>query len=121
MPVPHKTGHKRQGMRTYMFGMIIWAVLLLGVAGIWASRHLEISRARRMKLSICSTTYDGPPANSPFISVLIAGKDEEANIERAVRSMLRQDYPNYELIVVNDRSTDRTPEILERLKAQDAT
>lgn len=102
-------------------GMIIWAALLFGVAAIWASRHVEISRAGRMQLSISSRTYDGPPSDAPFVSVLIAGKDEEANIERAVRSMLKQDYPNFELIVINDRSTDRTSEILDRLKAEDAT
>ncbi len=101
--------------------MMIWAVLLSFVTLIWLSRHREINAARRQKLAINSRTYDGPPADAPFVSVLIAGKDEEANIERAVRSMLRQDYPNFELIVINDRSTDRTPRILESLKAEDAT
>ena len=46
--------------------------------------------------------------------MLIAAKDEEDNIEPCVRSMLLQDYPNFELIVINDRSRDRTPQILER-------
>ncbi len=101
--------------------MIVWAVLLLGVAVIWLTRHGAINAAKREQIPLCSTSYNGSPPPSPFVSVLIAGKDEEANIEKAVRSMLAQDYPNFELIVVNDRSTDRTAEILERLKAADTT
>ncbi len=52
-----------------------------------------------------------------MVSFLIAAKDEEANIETAVRTVLAQDYPNFELIVINDRSTDRTRAILDRLAA----
>jgi chlorobactene glucosyltransferase len=98
--------------------MIIWAVLLVGVAGIWASRHLVISKARREQIPLRSDSYDGPPAKPPLLSVLIAAKDEEANIEQAVRTMLNQDYPNFELIVVNDRSTDGTAAILDSISAE---
>ncbi len=101
--------------------MIVWTMFLLLVALVWFTRHLEIQQAKRDQIPLCSTSYPGPPADAPLVSVLIAGKDEEANIERAVRSMLRQDYPNFELIVINDRSQDRTPKILESLKAQDTT
>lgn len=100
---------------------VLWTVLLLLVTLIWASRHLEIQRAKRELIPLSSHSYSGPPENAPMVSVLIAGKDEEANIERAVRSMLRQDYPNFELIIINDRSQDRTPKILESLKAEDKT
>jgi cellulose synthase/poly-beta-1,6-N-acetylglucosamine synthase-like glycosyltransferase len=102
-------------------GWIIWSVLLAGVACIWASRHWEISRARRQHRPLTSRSYNGPPGGQPLLSVLIAAKDEEANIRTAVESMLQQDYPNYELIVINDRSQDRTPAILEELEAADTT
>jgi glycosyltransferase involved in cell wall biosynthesis len=101
--------------------MIFWSVLLLLVSVVWFTRHLDIQRAKREQLPLSSRSYPGPPDNPPLVSVLIAGKDEEANIERAVRSMLRQDYPNFELIVINDRSQDRTPSIIESIKAEDAT
>jgi len=98
--------------------MIVWAALLFGVACIWASRHLAISRARREQPPLTPASHAGPPAQPPFVSVLIAAKDEETNIEPAVRSMLEQDYPAFETIVINDRSADRTGEILESLKAE---
>ncbi len=98
--------------------MIIWSVLLGLVACVWASRHLVISRARREQIPLRPNSYPGPPAEAPLVSVLIAAKDEEANIEAAVRTMLQQDYPNFELIAVNDRSTDRTGEILESIRTE---
>jgi len=55
--------------------------------------------------------------SGPKISVIVAAKDEEQNIELCVQSMLDQDYPNFELIVVDDRSTDGTLKILQRLES----
>lgn len=54
-------------------------------------------------------------ANVPKVSVIIAARNEERNIAQALQSVLTQDYPNFEVIVVNDRSTDRTADILGRL------
>lgn len=98
--------------------MVVWAVLLGLVALVWLSRHLAINQAQRDQIPLNSHSYAGPPEHPPLVSVLIAAKDEEANIETAVRTMLAQDYPNFELIVINDRSSDRTAEILESIKAQ---
>jgi cellulose synthase/poly-beta-1,6-N-acetylglucosamine synthase-like glycosyltransferase len=55
----------------------------------------------------------------PIVSIIVAACNEEAGIEPALRSVLLQDYPKSEVIVVNDRSTDRTAEILERIAAAD--
>ncbi|MGE5313645.1 MAG: glycosyltransferase [Acidobacteriota bacterium] len=53
----------------------------------------------------------------PFVSVLVPARNEEATIERCVRSLLAQDYPNFEVIVLDDNSTDRTAVILGQLRA----
>jgi cellulose synthase/poly-beta-1,6-N-acetylglucosamine synthase-like glycosyltransferase len=47
--------------------------------------------------------------------VIIPARNEERGVRAAVESVLRQDYPALELIVVNDRSTDRTGAILAAL------
>jgi chlorobactene glucosyltransferase len=60
-----------------------------------------------------------PPENGPKISVIIPARNEERNIRRCVQAMQAQTYPNFEIIVLDDRSTDRTGEILDRLAAQD--
>ena len=63
---------------------------------------------------------DVPPAegNLPAVSLVAAARNEERNIERAVRSLVQFDYPKLEITLVNDRSTDRTGEILDRLKQE---
>ena len=50
--------------------------------------------------------------NPPLISVLIPARNEEKNIRRCLRSLLRQDYPNMEIIVLNDNSSDKTASVV---------
>ena len=60
-----------------------------------------------------------PPANAPLISVCVPARNEERNIRACVESILAQDYPNFEVIVLEDRSTDATGEILRIIAAHD--
>src|SRR5579864_4100997 len=55
------------------------------------------------------------PSGNPRVSIIVPARNEEAEIENALRSLLALDYENYEVIAVNDRSTDRTGEIMERV------
>jgi len=50
----------------------------------------------------------------PSVSVIICAKNEEQNLSACLESLLKQEYPDYELIVVNDNSTDNTLEILNK-------
>jgi glycosyltransferase involved in cell wall biosynthesis len=68
---------------------------------------------------VLTGNYNGPPPDAPRISVVIAAKDEAETIEACVRSMLSQDYPNFEVIVCNDRSNDDTGPIVARIAAED--
>jgi chlorobactene glucosyltransferase len=56
-----------------------------------------------------------PPSNAPMVSVCIPARNEERNIRACVEAVLNQTYPNFEVIVVDDRSPDSTLEILENL------
>ena len=49
-----------------------------------------------------------PPERAPMVSVLVPARNEEAVIDRALERLLKQDYPAYEIIVLDDNSTDRT-------------
>jgi chlorobactene glucosyltransferase len=55
------------------------------------------------------------PSSAPLISVCIPARNEEHNLRACAEAILAQTYPNFELIVLDDRSTDATPAILERL------
>ena len=60
------------------------------------------------------------PSDAPLVSVLVPARNEASRIlERAVRSMAAQDYPSVEVIVVDDRSTDETFAIVERIAREE--
>jgi chlorobactene glucosyltransferase len=56
-----------------------------------------------------------PPQGAPLISVCVPARNEERNIRRCVEALLAQTYPNFEVIVLDDRSTDGTLKILKSL------
>jgi chlorobactene glucosyltransferase len=60
------------------------------------------------------------PQRFPKVSVLVPARNEESNIERCIGSLLAQDYPDFEVLALDDQSTDRTRAILEALAGGDA-
>lgn len=61
-----------------------------------------------------SATQAPPATGGLRLSVLIPARNEEENIELALQSILSNDYPHFEVIVMDDHSTDRTKAIVER-------
>lgn len=59
--------------------------------------------------------------NTPFISVIITVRNEENNIERLITQLKNQKYPHFEIIIVNDHSTDNTVELIEKYKDERIT
>ena len=55
------------------------------------------------------------PSARPLISVIVPARNEARNIRRCLEALLAQQYPRFEIIVVDDRSTDATPRILNEL------
>ena len=53
----------------------------------------------------------------PFVSVIVPARNEERSIARCLESLLAQDYADFEVVVVDDQSSDATPEIIAALGA----
>lgn len=70
-------------------------------------------------LDVVVTTVPPPAQPAPLISILIPARNEQRNIQRCVEALLAQNYPNFELIVLDDRSTDATPWILLSISQHD--
>jgi glycosyltransferase involved in cell wall biosynthesis len=77
-----------------------------------------VLRARRSR-SLDEET-SGVPENAPSVSLVIPARNESRNIGRCVQSALSSDYPELEIIVVDDHSTDDTGDIVHALAARDA-
>ncbi len=97
--------------------LLIWSAVLGIVAVLWASRHAALTRNQRCEKPLSSRTPVTLPHPAPKVTFLVAAKDEEANIATCVNSMLSQDYPALEVIAINDRSQDRTAEILDGIES----
>jgi chlorobactene glucosyltransferase len=60
-----------------------------------------------------------PPQNFPRFSVLVPARNEEKNIGYCVETLLSQDYPDFQVIILDDNSTDTTWEILQKFASKD--
>ena len=70
------------------------------------------------KVGVLRDTAPLSDGTLPRVSIIAAALNEAETIEPALRSLLALDYPNLEIIAINDRSTDATPQILERLAGE---
>ena len=88
---------------------IIILSLYAMIVAIWPIRLLviEIVLRRQRVLSVESPRFEQP--DPPLVSAIVPAKDEEQNLADCLNSICRQTNPNRELVVVDDRSTDRTP------------
>ncbi|OHX68527.1 hypothetical protein NH26_10730 [Flammeovirga pacifica] len=48
------------------------------------------------------------------VSVIVAARNEAKNLPQLLEALTKQDYPNFEIIIINDRSTDQTSEIIKK-------
>jgi chlorobactene glucosyltransferase len=74
----------------------------------------------RYQMEIAVTPGDLPSdLVPPLISVVVPARDEERNIRACIESLLAQTYPRFEVIAVDDRSSDTTPRILAEMALHD--
>jgi len=99
-----------------------WSVLhwimgsILGLA--WLSRLVDAALGMPKVADISRPEWDRKPATpsgNPRVSIIVPARNEEEHIGPALTTLLKLDYDNYEVIAVDDRSTDRTGEVMDRI------
>jgi glycosyltransferase involved in cell wall biosynthesis len=102
-------------MINHWLDFVFWGMAALFL--LMTCSHLYHLRwARRLPALDASA----PALPATRVSIVTAARDEEARIESAVRRFLAQERVQIEVIVVDDRSTDHTPEIVRRLASEDS-
>lgn len=88
---------------------------MLDAPGHLAALHEAVDELQAMRLVIGGTLLaeHAVPVAQPLISVVMATRDRSVLLRRAVESVLQQSYPHWELVVVDDGSTDSTPAVLD--------
>ncbi len=84
----------------------------------WVSRIVDAAIGMPSVADVSEPEWDRNPvraSGNPRVSVIVPARNEESDIEQSLNRLLELDYDNYEVIAVNDRSTDRTGEIIERV------
>jgi glycosyltransferase involved in cell wall biosynthesis len=94
------------------------AGIILGLA--WVSRIVDAYLGMSSVADISESQWDRNSASeNPRASIIVPARNEEETIAQTLNALLALDYDNYEVIAVNDRSTDRTGKIMETIAALD--
>lgn len=101
----------------HLFLLIVAVLLSLGWLAL-GSTLLAASRQMRLLREVLDPEGEVlEPGALPSLSVIVTARDEASGIETTVQRLLAQEYPGLEVVVVDDRSTDGTSAILDRLAA----
>src|SRR5215472_10040471 len=102
---------------------MIWFYWISGVllALIWLAATLPLAWHISEIADLTKPEWAVPEdAALPPLTIVVPARNEEAEIEPALRSLLQLNYPNYQVVAVDDRSTDQTGPIMDRLAANPA-
>jgi hypothetical protein len=97
---------------------LVLAAIMAGIFGVWVYFLAYMTKSFRQSPMLES--FDRTSVRRfPKVSVILPARNEGRYIARCLDSLLGQDYPNFEIIAINDSSTDRTGEIMKAYAAND--
>ena len=101
---------------------MIWFYSGWLLAAIWLVPVLQLVLHFSEVADLTQPEWDPPPnAPQPSLTIVVPARNEQAEIEPALRSLLALNYPQHKVVAINDRSTDQTGQIMDRLAAEPST
>lgn len=108
-------------MIVFDWSLLYWISGLL-LALIWLVPTLQLALHFSEVADLTQPEWSpSPDSTLPSLTIVVPARNEEAEVEAALRSLLQLDYPQYQVIAVNDRSADQTGAIMERLASDPAS
>jgi glycosyltransferase involved in cell wall biosynthesis len=99
-------------------GNLVLAAIMAGIFGVWV--YFLTYMTKSFWQSPMLESFDRTRVSHfPKVSVILPARNERRYITRCLNSLLGQDYPNFEIIAINDSSTDGTGEIMKAYAAND--
>src|SRR4051812_28207481 len=89
------------------------------IIAIWPIRQVVLWWVYRTLPILTPESARFAPENPPLVTAIIPAKDEEATLGACLSSVRSQSYPNLEILVVDDRSTDATAAIAREVAESD--
>jgi glycosyltransferase involved in cell wall biosynthesis len=96
----------------HLFGLFLFGF----IAVFWLTHGLRVAFGA-LRLPWLKQSEPAADANCQRISILFAARDEEEKLPGALATLMEIDYPNLEVIAVDDRSNDTTGQILDKFAA----
>jgi GT2 family glycosyltransferase len=98
--------------------MILLKLLAWFIALAWLWKAIAAARGLPRIPNLLHPQYNLSPTGSPSVTVIVPARNESEDVGACLESLLQQDYPNLQIIAVNDRSTDQTGPIMDALATQ---
>lgn len=101
--------------RALVAGLPVVALGAASMVALWQGR-----RARRCANELHPPAQAALPTSAPHISIILPVRNEAAHIDACLASLTAQDYPNFSILIIDDGSSDSTPQLLARWCERDA-
>jgi glycosyl transferase family 2 len=96
---------------------LVITVILGGILGLWLYFLAFMSKSFRLAPRL--ETINRTSYATPKVSVILPARNEEQYIGRCLDTLLAQDYPNFQIIAINDSSSDKTGKIMQEYSDKD--
>src|SRR3954453_7635707 len=97
---------------------LLW--VYAAIVAAWPLRYFVLRHILGKSQFLSASSPSFSRQDVPLVSAIIPAKDEEAVLADCLTSVCRQTYPRLEILVIDDRSTDRTGQIAREFAARDA-
>src|SRR5215831_14214957 len=106
----------------FIYSIIIGTLFatLVFVLVVWTYFLLYLIKSLRQSPILGSVVRSGTNNNFPKVSIIVPARNEEKYIGKCLTSLLEQDYPTFEIVAVNDLSSDMTGRIMNEYRVKDS-